>query len=96
MIIRAWCLLAVVICIANAQSLLNALYTFILLLVFFAIMVILVRPLLGAMASRVGDTKPKYNLVMIIFIAIFICALITEIIGVQAICKKDISFKISF
>ncbi|PRP75706.1 hypothetical protein PROFUN_15620 [Planoprotostelium fungivorum] len=85
----AWILLAVVVGIANAQSSLGALYTLLILVGFVAVMILIVRPLLTALAKSrymVSETgELTLDVVAAFLIGIFVCAWFTQIIGVDVI-----------
>lgn len=83
---RAWCLLALVVSIARASKPLDALWTFMMLIGFILIMMLVIRPLLASYAKRRhSGANLSLNLVVVLLVSIFICAWITEIIGVHAI-----------
>jgi Kef-type K+ transport system membrane component KefB len=84
--VSAWFLLALVICIAKAGDLSNAIITITLTLVYILAMIYLVKPLLQKAAKRfcVNDQiSPVY--VAIIFLTLIFSALLTEAIGVHAL-----------
>eukprot|EP01117_Protostelium_nocturnum_P019748 TRINITY_DN863_c0_g1_i1.p1 TRINITY_DN863_c0_g1~~TRINITY_DN863_c0_g1_i1.p1 ORF type:complete len:544 (-),score=167.94 TRINITY_DN863_c0_g1_i1:67-1698(-) len=87
--VLAWILLAVVVAIANAQSSLSALYTFIVLFAYIAFMLVVIRPALMALAksgflnSQNGDLS--LDVVAVFLLGIFACAWFTQAIGVDVI-----------
>ncbi|MET0299568.1 MAG: cation:proton antiporter, partial [Flavitalea sp.] len=84
--ITAWCVLAVVIAIVKAGSLLSAVYTIIMALVYVIVMLKLVKPFLTRIGtiyhSRASLTKP---IVAIFFLTLIISAYTTEVIGIHAL-----------
>ncbi|MDP4286263.1 MAG: cation:proton antiporter, partial [Bacteroidota bacterium] len=84
--ITSWCILAAVIAIVKAGSVVSSFYTIILALVYVVLMVKVVRPFL----KRVGDlnvsgenlSKP---VVALFFITMIISSFVTETIGIQAL-----------
>lgn len=84
--ITAWCILAAVIAIAKAGSILSSFYTLLAAIAYVFLMIKLVRPFL----RRVGDiyaqkeslTKP---IVAIFLVTIIISSYITELIGIHAL-----------
>lgn len=84
--ITAWCLLAVVIAIVKAGSVLSSLYTIVLAIAYVIFMVKLVRPFL----RRVGelyqsDKNLSKSLVALFFLVLLISSFITETIGIHAL-----------
>ncbi|MBC7851897.1 MAG: cation:proton antiporter [Pirellulaceae bacterium] len=80
----AWCLLAVVAGIAQAEvgwAVAVAGMT----LVFIAFMFFAVRPLITWLLSRLGDEPPPQGVLALIFLALLISCLATELIGIHAI-----------
>jgi Kef-type K+ transport system membrane component KefB len=77
--------LAVVVAIARAKSPLSALYTFLMLLAFVFIMFGLRFLLQRFAARRQTFSVVRLPVLIVVFIMIFVCAWITEIIGVHAI-----------
>jgi Kef-type K+ transport system membrane component KefB len=84
--VTAWCLLAVVVTIARAQALSDALLTTVLSVAFTLAMVFVVRPLLARAGRSVeqsgGLTPTKVVLVLIMLLA---SSTITEVIGIHAL-----------
>ncbi|WP_303890904.1 cation:proton antiporter [Dysgonomonas mossii] len=84
--ITAWCLLAAVIAIVKAGSVVSALYTILFALIYVIFMIKLVRPFL----RKIGDlyqTQKQVNqsVVAIFFIVLLASAFITETIGIHAL-----------
>lgn len=84
--ITAWCLLAVVIAIVKAGSVMSALYTVGLALAYVLVMIKLVQPFL----KRVGDiysNKPGLSkpVVAVFFITLLLSSYATEVIGIHAL-----------
>lgn len=84
--ITAWCLLAAVIAIVKAGSVVSALYTILFALIYVIFMIKLVRPFL----RKIGDlyqTQKRVNqsVVAIFFIVLLASAFITETIGIHAL-----------
>lgn len=84
--ITAWCILAMVIAIVKAGSLVSALYTIVLASIYILIMFRLVKPFL----KRLGDVySHKENLskpiVGVFFIVLLASSYMTEIIGIHAL-----------
>ena len=82
--VAAWCLLAVVVGIANAEAgsglLVSAGAAAFVAAMFFA-----VRPLLGWVLRRSGRGEPSEGDLAIVFIVLLLCALAAEVIGIHAI-----------
>lgn len=84
--ITAWCLLAVVIAIVNAGSVLSALFTIVLALVYVLLMIKLVRPFLhrvGNLSSTKGNVSKPF--VALFFVVLLLSAFATEVIGIHAL-----------
>lgn len=84
--ITAWCLLAVVIAIVKAGSVISALYTVGLAVAYVLIMIKLVQPFL----KRVGDIYSNKSglskpVVAIFFITLLVSSYATEVIGIHAL-----------
>jgi Kef-type K+ transport system membrane component KefB len=62
----SWCLLALVIAIVNASTLLNALYVFLMVTAFAAFMFLLMRPALAWLNARVNNGSQTSQLMMAI------------------------------
>lgn len=84
--ITAWCILAAVIAIVKAGSVLSSLYTIIMALAYVFIMLKLVRPFLKNVgdkySNREGLSKP---VVALFFIILLTSSYITEVIGIHAL-----------
>lgn len=81
----AWCILAIVVAIARATSALSALYTFLMLLAFLAVMFLLRFLLHRFAARRQTFAVIRLPVLVMVFLMVFLCAWYTEIIGVHAI-----------
>jgi Kef-type K+ transport system membrane component KefB len=84
--VTAWSLLAMVIAIVKAGSLISSLYTILLSVLYVLVMFKVVRPFL----ARIGDMYPsRENLskpvVALFFLVVLISSLVTEMIGIHAI-----------
>jgi Kef-type K+ transport system membrane component KefB len=84
--VTAWCLLAVVVAIVKANGMAGSLLTIGLTLLFIAVMLFGVRPLV----SRIGRQRPEgqapsVGLLAILFSFLFVSALCTEMIGIHAL-----------
>ncbi len=84
--ITAWCLLAVVIAITKAGSLLGALFTIGMALLYIVFMIFAVKPIL----TKIGNFFPSEEtmskrVVGFFFIVLFISSYLTEIIGIHAL-----------
>ncbi len=84
--ITAWCLLAAVVAIAKAGSILSSFSTILLAILYVLIMIKVIRPFL----NRIGDLHPSRENLSKPVVAIFLCTLIissyfTEIIGLHAL-----------
>lgn len=82
--VTAWCLLAVVVGVAQAQVQ-GALVVVLLALAYVAAMVLIVRPILRRLAVRyTGDELPR-NVIVLMLVALLLSALATELIGIHAL-----------
>jgi Kef-type K+ transport system membrane component KefB len=84
--ITAWCILAAVIAIVKAGSILSALYTILIALAYVIIMLKVVQPFL----KKIGDkyqNKESFSrpVVAIFFITLLLSAYATEVIGIHAL-----------
>lgn len=84
--ITAWCLLAVVIAIVKAGSVVSSLYTILFALIYVFFMIKMVRPFL----KRIGkiyhsERQLSQSVVAIFFIVLLLSAFITETIGIHAL-----------
>jgi Kef-type K+ transport system membrane component KefB len=87
--VTAWCLLAVVVALANSDGLGGAAWTILLTLVFIAAMLFVVRPRLARMPRLVREQpegqSSSMGLLAGIFVFLFVSALATEMIGIHAL-----------
>lgn len=84
--ITAWCILAVVIAIVKAGSVVSSLYTILFAVIYVLVMIKVVKPFL----HRIGElhtTKENLNksVVAIFFLTLIISAFCTEVIGIHAL-----------
>jgi len=84
--VTAWCLLAAVVAVAKAGSLLSTVFTLLMAILYILVMVKVIKPFL----NRVGDLHPSRENLSKPVIAIFLCTLIissyfTEVIGLHAL-----------
>ena len=84
--VTAWCVLAAVIAIVQAGTVVSALFTVLISLLYVFVMLVLVRPLL----KRLGDyyaiaetLNPTFA--VIVFAVLFLSAFATEVIGIHAL-----------
>ncbi len=84
--ISAWCILAIVVAIANAGALGGAIFTIIISVVYVLLMVLLVRPFLNRLAQNytVHETISKQVVAFVLSI-LLISSYITEVIGIHAL-----------
>lgn len=82
--VTAWCVLAVVIAIAKAGAVGSAWYTIILTVVFIAVMLFIVSPLLRKLGKRpiMNDDLSK-NTVAVSFFVLLVSAYIADVIGIH-------------
>lgn len=84
--VTAWCMLAAVIAIVKAGSILSALFTIILAVSFVAIMLYAVRPWLTKKSTHfVNEDKLNKTIVAIAFFILLLSAYFAEIIGIHAL-----------
>ncbi len=84
--ITAWCLLALVIAITKAGSLLGALFTMTLALLYIGFMIFAVKPFLSKISNFFPNQETMGKRVVgIFFIILFISSYITEIVGIHAL-----------
>ncbi|HEX6903633.1 MAG TPA: cation:proton antiporter [Thermoanaerobaculia bacterium] len=83
--VTAWCLLAVVVALANASSLTGAMWTIGLSVLFICAMLFLVRPRLARIGQRSEAWSGSSGLLAALFAFVFASALITEAIGIHAL-----------
>ena len=84
--VTAWCLLAVVVGIAQAQALSGAMLTIVLALLFIGLMLFLFRPQAGRILGKeVGNETQSKGLMAGVLTFVFASALFTEVIGIHAL-----------
>jgi K+:H+ antiporter len=84
--VTAWCMLAVVIAVVQAQALSGAVLTILLAVLFIAVMLFLVKPLAGRFAGEPPEGAARGRALMTgTLILIFASALFTEVIGIHAL-----------
>jgi Kef-type K+ transport system membrane component KefB len=82
--VTAWCLLALVVGVAQAHVD-SALWVIAGALVYIALMLMLVRPVLGRVIAPWQSERLPQGAVVLIFVALLVSALTTELIGIHAI-----------
>jgi Kef-type K+ transport system membrane component KefB len=82
--VTAWCLLAFVVGVTQAQVG-GALLVTVLTLTYVGFMFVIVQPMIKQRVSRLGEEPFPPRLVPFVFVALFLSALTTEYIGVHAI-----------
>jgi Kef-type K+ transport system membrane component KefB len=80
----AWCLLAIVVGVAQAE-LGWAIAVAGMTLAFIAFMFFAIRPLITWLLSRLGDEPPPQGVLALIFLALLVSCVTTELIGIHAI-----------
>lgn len=84
--ITAWCILAVVIAIVKAGSMVSSLYTIILAIAYVAFMVKMVRPFLKKIGERYQSEKSlSKSLIALLFLVLLLSSFTTEVIGIHAL-----------
>ena len=84
--VTAWCILAAVIAIVQAGTVLSAVFTVLLSLVYVYIMLKLVRPWLERLETQyAGGESINKTFAVISFVILFLSALTTEVIGIHAL-----------
>jgi Kef-type K+ transport system membrane component KefB len=84
--ITAWCLLAVVICVVRSQSPAAAVRTIVLSLLFVAVMLVVVRPLLERLVRGRGPGAGLGGAPLgVVFAGLLLSAMATDLIGIHAI-----------
>jgi Kef-type K+ transport system membrane component KefB len=84
--ITAWCMLALVIAIANATSLVGTVRTVVLTVVFFGVMVFMMRPLLRRLFVPRGNAQralPDSAVLAVLLAGVLLAALATNDIGIH-------------
>ena len=84
--VTAWCILAIVVAIVQAGTLMSALPTIFLSVLYVFIMLRLVRPLLQRMAARFPSAENfSQTFSLSAFVILFLSAFTTELIGIHAL-----------
>ena len=84
--VTAWCILAAVIAIVKAGSILSALFTIFLALVFVIFMLYILKPWISKVnKEHIDKEKPSRNVVALAFFILLISAYFAEIIGIHAL-----------
>lgn len=84
--ITAWCLLAVVIAIVKAGSVVSSIYTVILAVAYVLVMLKIVRPLLKKTGDSFDEKKEiTKSHIALFFIVVLVSSFVTEIIGIHAL-----------
>jgi len=84
--ITAWCLLAIVVAIAQTNSMLSAFYNILFSVVYMLIMFVIVRPFLRMVGQIYHNEEViDKNLVAFIFFVLTVSSFLTEILGLHAL-----------
>lgn len=84
--VTAWCLLAVVIAIAKAGTVVSALFTILLTCIYILIMFLVIKPFLKKIGSLYANKEViNKSFVGFIFLILIASSMITEIIGIHAL-----------
>jgi len=83
--VTAWCILALVIALVKQAGIEISAITVVLTLIFAALMIFLVRPQLGRVIKDPDEQLHRRRLIPVILAFVFVCALITETIGIHAL-----------
>src|SRR6185369_18022862 len=84
--VTAWCILAAVIAIVQAGTVMNAVLTVLLSLAYVFIMLKLVRPWLERMGDKYTVAEGLNKMFVVLsFVVLFLSALTTEVIGIHAL-----------
>ena len=84
--VTAWCMLAAIIAVANAGSVVSSLYTLGATAVYLAFMFLLVRPFLKKMGEIYNNEEVvSKTLVAFIFLVLILSSYITEVLGIHAL-----------
>lgn len=84
--VTAWCILAAVVAIIGAGTVITALLTLLLAVSYVLVMLFWVRPLLQRLGTRFGQPgQVNKTFVAALFILLFLSAWVTEIIGIHAL-----------
>ena len=82
----AWCILAVVVAVVQADGWAGAVLTILLALAFIAVMLLVVRPQAARIIrEEVGQETHSQGLVAGVLVFVFVAALFTEVIGIHAL-----------
>ncbi|RAJ04275.1 Kef-type K+ transport system membrane component KefB [Chitinophaga skermanii] len=83
--VTAWCILAVVVAIAKAASIVSALLTIILAAVFVAAMLYVVQPWVGKRLRKYAHAKDAKKTIALAFFVLLGSAYVAEVIGIHAL-----------
>jgi len=84
--VAAWCILAFIIAIVQAGSVMSSLYTIIAAVVYVCIMILAVRPVLNRLAARSSASNVlKRPAMAIVFVVLLLSAWCCEVIGIHAL-----------
>jgi len=84
--ITAWCILAFVVAVAKASSLLGAAYVLIATVVYVALMLLAVKPILARLAQKwLPQKSMQPSAVGLVFIVLLLSAYTCEVIGIHAL-----------
>jgi len=83
--VTAWCILALVIALVKQAGIEISAITIVLTLIFAGLMIFLVRPQLGRAIKEPDSQLHRRRLIPVILAFVFVCALITETIGIHAL-----------
>ena len=85
--VTAWCILAFVVAIAGAANVRTAAFSLMLVAVYVAAMVLIVRPVLRRLLeqSLLYESEPTKGVLALVFGTVLLSALSTEIIGIHAL-----------
>jgi len=84
--VTAWCILATVIAIVKAGSILSALFTISLALIFVLIMLYMIRPWLRKVSIKIVESGDLNKMVVaVVFLILLLSAYFTETIGIHAL-----------
>jgi Kef-type K+ transport system membrane component KefB len=84
--LTAWCLLAGVVAVVQAGSVISALFTVLLSVVYVIAMLKLVRPWLDRLETKFASTESlNRTFAVVAFVVLFLSALTTEVIGIHAL-----------
>ncbi len=103
--VTAWCILAVVIAVVKAGSILSAVYTILLAIVYVLLMLKVVKPLLNKHARKFSGSKIPTQILGMYLIILIASAYLTDAIGIHAlfgafmagiVMPSDMSFRTFF